>query len=75
VKLKIKCSVRSEIILQQRLEFDADNKKFAFEVDGEGVWTAVTITADIKDPSKVRWGTEPVGGSRAPSQAPYKVVG
>jgi hypothetical protein len=75
VKLKITCSVRSEVILQRRLEFEADNKKFAFEVDGTGVWTAITITAGIKDPSKVRWGTEPVKGSLAPNQAPYKVVG
>ncbi len=75
MKLKITCAVRSEVILQRRLEFEADGKKFAFEVDGKGVWTAITITADIKDPSKVRWGTEPVEGSLAPQQAPYRVVG
>lgn len=75
MKLKIKCDVQSEVILQRRLEFKADDMTYAFEIDSNGVWNSITVLADMKDPSKNRWGMEPVEGPLAPSQAPFKVVG
>jgi hypothetical protein len=75
MKLKIKCGVRSEVILQRRLEFKADDKTYTFEIDSNGVWNSITVLANMKDPSKNRWGVESVEGPLAPNQAPFKLVG
>jgi hypothetical protein len=75
MKLRIKCDVQSEVILQRRLEFKANDRAFAFEVGAEGIWNSLTVLADVKDPSKVRWGTLDVEGPPAPNQAPFGIVG
>lgn len=75
MKLKIKCDVQSEVILQRRLEIKANDRAFVFEVDAKGIWNSLTVLADVKDPSKVRWGTLDVEGPLAPNQAPFGIVG
>jgi hypothetical protein len=75
MKLRIKCDVQSEVILQRRLELKTEGRNFAFEIGPDGIWNALTVLADIKDSSKVRWGTGDVQGPRACDQAPFSVVG
>jgi hypothetical protein len=75
MKLKVKCDVQSEVILQRRLEFKAKDRAFAFEVDANGIWNSLTVLADVKDQSKFRWGTLDVQGPREPNQAPFNIVG
>lgn len=75
MKLRVTCAVRSDVLLDRRLEFGTDNRTYSFDIDGSGNWNAITVTATIEDPSNVRWGTEPVDGRLAPNQAPRKVVG
>ena len=75
MKLKVKCDVQSEVILQRRLEFSANDRAFAFEVDSNGIWNSLTVLADVKDQSKFRWGTLDVEGPLAPNQAPFNIVG
>jgi len=75
MKLKVKCDVQSEVILLRRLEFKANDRVFAFEVNASGIWNSLTVLADIRDPSKVQWGTVDVQGPREPNQAPFNIVG
>ena len=75
MKLNVRCDVQSEVILQRRLEFKANDRAFAFEVDSKGLWNSLTVLTDVKDPSKVRWGTLDVEGPLAPNQAPFNIVG
>ena len=75
MKLKVKCDVQSEVILQRRLEFNANDRAFAFEVDANGIWNSLTVLANVKDPSGVRWGTQDVEGPLAANQAPFNIVG
>jgi hypothetical protein len=75
MKLRVKCDVQSEVFLSRRLELRIDEKTFAFEIDSKGIWSSITVFANIKDPSKTRWEMEPVEGPLAPNQAPFRVVG
>jgi hypothetical protein len=75
MKLKVKCDVQSEVILQRRLEFKASDRAFVFEVDAQGIWNSLTVLADVKNPSKVQWGTKDVEGPLARNQAPFNIVG
>jgi hypothetical protein len=75
MKLRVKCDVQSEVVLQRRLEFRASDRIFAFEVDAKGIWNSLTVLADIRDPSNVRWGTVGVEGPLEPNQAPFSIVG
>jgi hypothetical protein len=75
MKLKVKCDVHSEVILPRRLEFKSNDRVFAFEADARGIWNSLTILADIKDASKVQWGTLDVQGPREPNQAPFNIGG
>jgi hypothetical protein len=75
MKLRVKCDVQSEVILKGRLEFKANDRAFAFEVDAKGIWNSLTVLADVKDPYKVRWGTVDVEGTVAPNQGPFSIVG
>jgi hypothetical protein len=75
MKLKITCTVHSEVLLQRRLELRVNENEYTFEIGADGIWKALTVCAVIKDPSTVRWGTETVPGLRAPNQAPFNVIG
>jgi hypothetical protein len=75
MKLRVKCDVQSEVVLQRRLEFKASDRTFAFDIDTKGIWNSLTVLADVRDPSKVRWGTLDVESPRAPNQAPFNIVG
>ena len=75
MKLRVKCEVQSDVILRRRLEFKANGKAFAFEVDAKGIWNSLTVLAEVGDPSKVRWSTLDVVGTVAPNQAPFNIVG
>jgi len=75
MKLRIKCDVQSDVILQRRLEVKTEDRNFAFDIGSDGTWNCLTVYADIKNPSKVRWGAEDVQGPRASDQAPFNIVG
>ncbi len=75
MKLRIKCDVQSEVILQRRLELKTGDRNFTFDIGPDGIWNCLTVLASIKDPSKVRWGTEDSKGPRSSNQAPFSIVG
>jgi hypothetical protein len=75
MKLRIKCTVQSEVILQRRLDFQSGDRTYTFEIDSKGIWNSLTVLAKIPDKSKVRWGTVEVTDPLAPNQAPYGIVG
>jgi hypothetical protein len=75
MKLRIKCDVQSDVILPRRLELKTEDRNFAFDIGADGIWNRLTVHADIKNPSSVRWGTEDVQGPRASDQAPFNIVG
>jgi hypothetical protein len=75
MKLRIRCTVQSEVILQRRLDFQSGDRTYTFEIDSHGIWNSLTVLAKIPDKSKVRWGTVEVTGPLAPNQAPHGIVG
>lgn len=75
MKLSVKCEVNSDVILPRRLEVRTGPRTFCFEVDKQGRWNEIVVLADIADPSRIRWGLEPVPEPRNPNHAPANVVG
>jgi hypothetical protein len=75
MKLSLKCAVQSDIILSRRLELKTKGSTYCFEVDKRGRWNALEIRVHVPDPSKIKWGLEPVPEPRQPNQAPGNVVG
>jgi hypothetical protein len=52
MQLRIKCEVQSEVILQRRMEFNSDDRTYAFEIDPKGIWNSLTVLATF--PLKIR---------------------
>lgn len=75
MKFEVRCELESDIILPRRLELKTETRTLSFEVDERGRWDLISIVAEVADPSRVRWGLEPVPETGRQNQAPAKVVG
>ena len=73
MKFVLECEADSNTILPRPLEIKTPARVFLVNVNHEGLVNGIKVTADVPDPSKFRWGLEPVPEPRNPSVAPYIV--
>jgi len=72
VKFSVYADVDSAIILSAAAVMTLNSRRVDFGVDSNRVWNSVTITAQVLDISKVKWGLEPVVHP-SPNHAPVNV--
>ncbi len=72
MKVILSCKVDSLAVLDQPFKLSINNKEVAFGIGDKGIWNSITVTAKVTDPSKVKWGLEPVV-PLTPEHAPQNV--
>jgi hypothetical protein len=72
VKFTVQADVDSEIVLSAPLRMVLNARTVDFGIDKDRRWITVTVTAQVLDHSKFKWGLEPVTPT-LPNQGPVKI--